>query len=78
MIRPICVKCKCQMTRIKSGLRLREVTRSGVAYKVWFADLFKCDTCGYLIYVRSGKEPISAQGDNNFKIKSIDADDYFV
>lgn len=44
----ICVKCSRRMYALKNGISVIEyfdMSRTD-PYRIWYADLFQCDTCG--------------------------------
>lgn len=67
MLAPICVKCGIDFELSEAGVFLVEMADSD-PYKVYFADLFKCKSCGTEVISGTAKNPIAEYGEDHFQV----------
>jgi hypothetical protein len=93
MLKPICLNCHRFFRSKKMGVYFTEgmPTHNGAApglaepenwkpYKIWSADLWQCDGCGFKILAGFGLQPIRHQHEDDFADvqKKLGADKYQV
>lgn len=66
MHKPVCVKCQRDMSRMESGRVVLDRAAWG-PYQLWFADLWKCPSCGFEIMYGFGNEPFSRHFEDDFE-----------
>ena len=55
--RPVCVQCETDMRPETNDTTVVEMASFG-PYKVWLADVWKCQSCGVEIVAGFGRQPI--------------------
>jgi hypothetical protein len=66
MPKMICVNCERQLSIEKSGIFVIETFLDDRPYKIWSADLWKCNSCKVEIVSGFGSGPISEHYMPNF------------
>ena len=63
-LRPVCVKCECELQREESGVGLLDMFNPShkpgpQPYQIWDSDLWKCPKCGYEVIFGFGNDPLA-------------------
>ena len=58
-MRPVCVKCRCEMRPEKNDFIVEEMADTEQPYRVWSTDKWRCPSCLTEIVIGFAKEPWS-------------------
>ncbi len=73
-MRPVCVKCRCEMRPQKNDFIVEEMAAPDRTYRVWCTDLWRCPGCKMEIVTGFGKTPWGEYYQDNYPKKAEQAD----
>ena len=62
----VCVPCKKEMERLRSGVIVEEHRENGEPYKIWSADLWTCPKCHHQCILGFGDRPVAQYFDSHY------------
>lgn len=72
-MRPVCVRCQQTFKPEKNGVYVLERDSDGEPYKVWHADMWRCQECGTYIIAGFGQKALSVRHHEDFDRYKRDA-----
>ena len=69
----VCVKCRVEMRVRKNGFFVEEMAEGDRPYKLWFADLWFCPSCGIEVVAGFAKEPYREHFHSDYAEKRLGA-----
>ncbi len=73
-MRPVCVKCRCEMKPAKNDFLVEEMLDGEHPYRVWSTDLWRCPNCSTEVVMGFGAKPLGEYWQGSYAKKALQAD----
>lgn len=70
----ICANCLTEMRPEKNGVLAEELFDDGAPYKLWMADLFRCEQCNARVISGFARTPLAEHFQPDYARQSADAE----